>query len=65
VPVRTRWIFAAGSAALGLVWIGQGLGFIGGSGFMVDDYRWAIAGGLLLLGGVVLGLSALRGRPQA
>jgi hypothetical protein len=65
VPVRTRWIIAAGLAAIGLVWIGQGLGLLRSSSFMVDDLRWAIAGGVFLLGGAVLGWSALRGRSGA
>ena len=63
--MRTRWIIAAGLAAIGLVWIGQGLGLLRGSSFMVDDLRWAIAGGVFLLGGVALGWSALRGRSGA
>lgn len=62
--MRTRWIIAAGLAAIGLVWIGQGLGILRGSSFMVGDLRWAIAGGVFLLGGVVLGWSAFRGRAE-
>ncbi len=63
--MRTRWVLAAGLAAVGLVWIGQGLGLLRGSSFMVDDPRWAIAGAVLLIGGVSLGLAALRGRSKA
>lgn len=63
--MRTRWIVAVGLAAIGLVWIGQGLGIIGGSGFMVDDRRWAVAGGVLLASGVVLGWRAVKGRSGA
>ena len=63
--MRTRWIIAAGLAAIGLVWIGQGLGLLRGSSFMVDDPRWAIAGGVLLAGGAVLGWSAFRDRSGA
>ncbi|MDO8484927.1 MAG: hypothetical protein Q7S35_08265 [Candidatus Limnocylindrales bacterium] len=62
--MRTRWIIAAGLAAIGLVWIGQGLGLLSGSSFMVDDLRWAIAGGVFLVGGAVLGWSALKRRSQ-
>jgi ABC-type nickel/cobalt efflux system permease component RcnA len=58
--MRTRWIVAGGLAAVGLVWIGQGLGLLRGSSFMVDDIRWAIAGSALLLIGLVLGWSAVR-----
>ena len=41
--------------AVGLVWIAQGTGLLRGSSFMVGDPRWAIAGAVL----VVLGLVAL------
>lgn len=60
--MRTQWIVAAGLAAIGLVWIGQGLGLLSGSGFMVDDRRWAIAGLLLLAAGAALGWRAFRRR---
>jgi hypothetical protein len=63
--MRVRWIGAAGLAAVGLVWIGQGLGLLRGSSFMVDDFRWAIAGFVLLLGATVIGWLALRDRPSA
>ena len=63
--MRVRWIGAAGLAAVGLVWIGQGLGLLRGSSFMVDDIRWAIAGVVLLLGAAVIGWLALRDRPSA
>jgi hypothetical protein len=62
VRVRTRWIVAAGLAAIGLAWIGQGLGLLRGSSFMVDDARWAVAGLVLLAGGALLGWTALRSR---
>jgi len=63
--VRTRWIVAAALTATGLVWIGQGLGLIGGSSFMVDDSRWAVAGFVLLAGGLTLGGFALRNRRRS
>lgn len=63
--MRTRWIIAAGLAAIGLVWIGQGLGLLRGSSFMVDDRRWAIIGAVCLIGGVALAWSALRRRLRA
>jgi hypothetical protein len=65
VPVRTRWIVAAALAAAGLVWIGQGLGLIGGSSFMVDDVRWAGAGFVLVAAGLTLGGFALRNRRRS
>lgn len=60
--MRTRWILAVGMAAVGLVWIGQGTGILQGSSFMVGDPRWAIAGTVVLAGGILLGLVALRRR---
>jgi Na+/glutamate symporter len=60
--MRTRWIVAAVMAVTGLVWIGQGLGVLRGSSFMVDDPRWAMAGTVSLLGGALLAWTALRNR---
>ena len=60
--MRTRWMLAVGMAIVGLVWIGQGTGFLGGSSFMVGDPRWAVAGTALLVGGVLLALVAVRRR---
>ncbi len=62
--MRARSVVAIGLALIGVVWIGQGLGLLPGSSFMVDDLRWAIAGAVLLGGGAVLGWTALRGRPR-
>jgi hypothetical protein len=60
--MRGRWILAVGLAAVGLVWIGQGTGFLQGSSFMVGDPRWAVAGAVLLVAGVLLGFVALSRR---
>ena len=50
-------------ALVGVVWVGQGLGYIGGS-FMTSDIRWALAGGVLLLVAVALLWSGRRrGQP--
>lgn len=62
--LRTRWIVAAAMAVTGLVWIGQGLGLLRGSSFMVDDIRWAIAGVVLVAASLLIGWRALRSRPQ-
>ncbi len=62
--MRSRWIIAAVLALIGIVWIGQGTGVIRGSGFMTDDIRWAIAGVVLLVAGVVVALTAVRARPR-
>ena len=63
--MRTRWIVAAGLAAVGLVWIGQGLGLLRGSSFMVNDLRWAVAGAVMLLIGGALAWTAVRGGRRA
>jgi hypothetical protein len=49
-------------ALVGAVWIGQGLGLLRGSSFMVDDIRWAVFGAVLLVAGVVLIVAARRRR---
>jgi hypothetical protein len=64
--VRGRLLFAALLVAVGLVWIGQGLGWLRGTSFMVNDVRWAGAGAVAVVGGAVLALSARRrSRPDA
>ena len=63
--MRGRMIIAVALVAVGLVWIGQGLGLLRGSSFMVDDARWAAIGLAFVLGGGLLGLTARRGRPAS
>jgi len=43
----TRLVLAAVLALVGLVWMGQGVGLIGGS-FMTGSLLWAVIGALLL-----------------
>ena len=62
--MRTRWIIAAVLVIVGAVWIGQGLGILRGSGFMVGDMRWALIGVGLVVGGLVVGWTAFRARPR-
>ena len=60
--MRGRVITATLLVAVGAVWIGQGLGLLRGSSFMVDDLRWA-AGGLVSVGlGAALAVSVWRSR---
>lgn len=59
---RTRTILAVVLVATGLVWIGQGLGLLRGSSFMVDDMRWALAGATCVVAGVGLAAGLLRRR---
>ncbi len=42
------------AALVGLVWIGQGLGILRGSSFMVDDPRWAFIGVAFVVAGIGL-----------
>jgi hypothetical protein len=62
--MRNRWILVIGMAAVGLVWMGQGLGILPGRSFMNDDVRWAIAGAVILIGGVLLGWAEVRRRSR-
>jgi hypothetical protein len=63
-PMRGRLIVALALVAVGLVWVGQGLGLLRGSSFMIDDVRWAVLGAVLVLVGGAIALSARR-RPKA
>ena len=60
--MRGRLIAGLALLAVGLVWIGQGLGLLRGSSFMVDDPRWAAIGAVLVVLGTVVALSARRAR---
>jgi hypothetical protein len=60
--MRGLVIAAVALVAIGLVWMGQGLGLLRGSSFMVDDTRWAIAGAILVGAGAILGIIAARRR---
>ena len=61
--MRGRLIIGVLLALVGLVWIGQGLGLLRGSSFMVDDVRWSIAGVVAVVIGVLLVVSARRRSP--
>lgn len=58
---KVRWPVIVALAAVGVVWLGQGIGVIGGS-FMTDEPLWAIIGAVMLLGAGVLTVAARRGR---
>ena len=58
--IRARTILAIILVALGLVWIGQGTGFLAGTGFMVGDRTGALIGAVLVVAGLALGWVELR-----
>ncbi|HEY7735673.1 MAG TPA: hypothetical protein VH813_02645 [Candidatus Limnocylindrales bacterium] len=61
---RGRVILGLMLLALGMVWIGQGSGFLPGRSFMVDDLRWAFAGGVVAAAGILILLLARRRRRE-
>ena len=63
--IRARTILAVILVAIGLVWIGQGTGFLAGTGFMVGDTRWALIGATCLVAGLAVGWLELRRRRSA
>jgi hypothetical protein len=63
--MRTRWIVAVVLIFLGAAWMGQGLGLLPGTGFMVGDTKWAVIGAILAIAGIVVAWTALRMRPSA
>ena len=66
MSMRSRVIVGSLLAAVGIVWMAQGLGLLQGSGFMDGDPLWAVIGGVLLVGGVILAISGWRlRRPPA
>jgi hypothetical protein len=51
--MTARYVVAAVSILVGLIFIGQGLGFIGGSGMSGEPF-WALVGAVLVVAGAVL-----------
>jgi len=64
VLVRTIWILAVILALVGLTFVGQGLGYVGGSG-MTGSSFWAVVGAILVIVAAVLAWTAVRSRPLA
>ena len=52
--MRTQLIIGIALVFVGLIWIGQGLGLLRSSSFMVDDIRWSIIGAVMVVVGVAL-----------
>ena len=57
---KVIWLVIVLLTVVGLVWLGQGIGAIGGS-FMSGEPLWAIIGALMLVGAAVLIIAARRG----
>jgi len=51
--VRAQWVVGGAICLLGALWIGQGVGWIGGS-FMTGQAIWAVIGAVLVVLGVAL-----------
>ena len=56
---KVKWPVIVVLAAVGVVWLGQGIGLIGGS-FMSGEPLWAIVGAVMLVGAGVLTVAARR-----
>lgn len=59
---RTRAIGGVILVAVGLVWVGQGTGWLRGSSFMVGDPAWAWIGAIAVVLGAALIAVELRRR---
>lgn len=61
-----RVLFALGGVFLvvGVIWLGQGVGLIGGS-FMTGEAVWAVIGGVCIVLGAVLLRAGFRWRQAA
>jgi phosphotransferase system glucose/maltose/N-acetylglucosamine-specific IIC component len=59
---RSALIGAGVLIVLGAVFVGQGLGALRGSSFMVGDSRWAVIGAAMILVGVLIAWRASRQR---
>ena len=55
----TRLVLGALCVLVGVIWVGQGVGLIGGS-FMTGEAIWAVIGAVAILFGVVLVRGARR-----
>jgi hypothetical protein len=62
--MRARWLIALGLALVGLVWIAQGTGLLGGTGGMNGSTFWAVVGAGLVVAGGVVAWTAFRGRSR-
>jgi hypothetical protein len=61
-PAPARFTLAVLVIAVGLVWIGQGLGLLRSRSFMVDDPTWAWIGAGMVVVGTGLAVRSWRAR---
>ena len=59
---RSAYIAAGLLIVIGAIFVGQGLGILRGSSFMVGDARWAVIGAVLIVLGAGLGWRASQRR---
>jgi hypothetical protein len=60
--MRTLLITGVSLVFVGVIWIGQGLGLLRSSSFMVDDIRWSIIGTVMVVVGAAAVLWSRRRR---
>jgi hypothetical protein len=60
--MRTLLITGVSLVFVGVIWIGQGLGLLRSSSFMVDDIRWSIIGTVMVVVGAAVVLWSRRRR---
>jgi len=59
--VRVLFIFGGLFLVVGVIWVGQGVGLIGGS-FMTGEAVWAVIGAVCIVVGALLVRAGLRWR---
>lgn len=62
--MRGRVITGVSMVLVGAIWIGQGLGLLRGSSFMVDDTRWAVTGLVAAAFGILIAVTGWRSGPR-
>jgi hypothetical protein len=58
-----RYVIAGVVGLVGFIFVGQGLGYIGGSR-MTNDPFWALVGAVMLMAAVALAAFTWRARPR-
>jgi hypothetical protein len=63
-PVRVLFALGGVFLVVGVIWLGQGVGLIGGS-FMTGEAVWAVIGGICMVVGALLVRTGFRWRQTA